>query len=250
MNYRKEIIFCRNKKNQKIYGEAFIPNSKGKFPLIIFSHGYGYNGSFVDSKRLSSNGIAVYQFDFCGGSNYSRSQGKSTEMTVLTEADDLESVLDEMKKQDFVDINKIYLSGGSQGGLISILVGERRQKEIKGLILYCAGLAILDYYEPHMKTKTDNESFRLINMMITRKYFDDVEKLDVYNIIKNIKIPFLYYHGDMDECVNVKYAYKAQKYFNEKAKLIILKNTSHMLFYGNEDLLFNDIINFIFKNKI
>ena len=67
-------------------------------------------------------------------------------MTVLTEADDLESVLDEMKKQDFVALNKIYLSGGSQGGLISILVGERRQKEIKGLILYCAGLAILDCY--------------------------------------------------------------------------------------------------------
>ena len=101
-----------------------------------------------------------------------------------------------------------------------------------------------------MKNKKDNESFRLLNMMITRKYFDDVEKLDVYNIIKNIKIPFLYYHGDRDECVNVKYAYKAQKYFNDKSKLIILKNTSHMLFYGNEDLLFNDIINFIFKNKI
>ena len=151
-------------------------------------------------------------------------------MTILTEADDLESVLDEMKKQDFVDVNKIYLSGGSQGGLISIIVGERRQKEIKGLILYFAGLAILDYYEPHMKTKTDNENFRLLNMMITRKYFDDVEKLDVYNIIKNIKIPFLYYHGDRDEYVNVKYAYKAQKYFNDKAKLIILKNTSHMLF--------------------
>ena len=94
MNYRKEIIFCKNKKNQKIYGEAFIPNSTGKFPLIIFSHGYGYNSSFIDSKRLASNGISVYQFDFCGGSNYSRSEGKSTEMTVLTEADDLESVLE------------------------------------------------------------------------------------------------------------------------------------------------------------
>ena len=155
-----------------------------------------------------------------------------------------------MKKQDFVDINKIYLSGGSQGGLISIIIGERRQKEIKGLILYCVGLAILDYYQPYMKNKKDNESFRLLNMMITRKYFDDVEKLDIYNIIKNIKIPFLYYHGERDECVNVKYAYKAQKYFNDKGKLIILKNTSHLLFYGNEDLLFNDIINFIFKDKI
>ena len=171
-------------------------------------------------------------------------------MTVLTEADDLESVLDEMKNEDFVDINKIYLSGGSQGGLISIIVGERRQNEIKGLILYCAGLAILDYYEPYMKNKKENESFRLLNMMITRKYFDDVEKLDIYNIIKNIKIPFLYYHGDRDECVNVKYASKAQKYFNDKSKLIILENSSHMLFYGNENILLNDIINFIFKNKI
>ena len=250
MNYIKKIIYCKNKKNQKIYGEAFIPNSKEKFPLIIFSHGYGYNGSFIDEERLASNGISVYKFDFCGGSNHSRSEGKSTEMSVMTEVDDLECVLDQIKKQDFVDENKIYLSGCSQGGLVTLIVGEKKQDELKGLILYCAGLAILDYYEPHMKTKNKTESFRLINMMITRKYFDDIINLDVYKTIENIKIPFLYYHGDKDECVSVNYAYQAKKYFNDKGKLIILKNASHMLCFGNEDRLFSDIINFIKKNQL
>ena len=249
MEYIQKVIYCKNKRNQRIYGEAFIPNSQGKFPLIIFSHGYGYNFSFIDSKRLASKGISIYQFDFYGRSNHSRSEGKTTEMSVMTEADDLESVLEQMKLQNFVDKNNIYLCGASQGGLVSIIVGERRQNDLKGLILYCAGLAILDYYEPYMRNKKSFEEFRLLNMTIRRKYFDDIINFDVYKCIQNIQIPFLYYHGDDDECVNVKYAYKAQKYFNDKGKLIILKNAPHMLCYGNENRLFLDILNFIFNNK-
>ena len=249
MEFTRKVIYCKNKKNQKIYGEAFIPNSQGPFPLIIFSHGYGYNISFIEPEKLSSNGISVYQFDFCGGCPFSKSDGKSTEMSVMTEAEDLECVLDEMKNQSFVDKNRIYLSGGSQGGFVSIIVGERRQNELKGLILYCPALVIKDFEKNYLKEKEIPKTFRFDNMMLSRIYVDDVRNYDVYNAIKNIKIPFLYYHGDKDELVNIEYAYKAQKYFNNNGKLIILKNTYHMLNYGNENKLFLDIINFILKNK-
>ena len=87
-------------------------------------------------------------------------------------------------------------------------------------------------------------------MMITRKYFDDIINFDAYKTIENIKIPLLYYHGDKDKCVSVNYAYIAKKYFNDKGKLIILKNASHMLYFGNEDRLLSDIINFINKNQL
>ena len=86
-------------------------------------------------------------------------------------------------------------------------------------------------------------------MKLTREYLDDVRDYDVYKDINNIKIPFLYYHGNKDEMVNVEYAYKAQKYFNNNGKLIILKDTRHMLNFGNEDRLLNDITNFILKSN-
>jgi hypothetical protein len=131
MEFVKEVIYCKNKRNQKIYGEIYIPQKKGPFPLLIFSHGYGYNMSYIEPEKLASKGIAVYQFDFCGGSFSSRSEGQSTEMSIMTEAEDLECVLDEMKNQNFIDKESIYLSGCSLGGVVSIIVGERRQNELK-----------------------------------------------------------------------------------------------------------------------
>ena len=249
MYFTKKEIYCKNKKNQTIYGEAFIPNSKGSFPLLIFSHGYGYNMSYIEQEKLALNGICVYQFDFCGGNPHSKSEGNSTEMSVMTEADDLECVINELKNKDFVDKNKIYLSGCSLGGLVSIIVGERLQNEIKGLFLYCPALSILNLEKKLFKNKETPSNFVLGNMMLSKKFFDDIRDYDVYNTIKNIKIPFLYYHGDKDEMVDVKYAYKAQKYFGENGKLIILKDTKHMLNYGNEDRILLDIKLFILGKK-
>ena len=249
MKFTKTVIYCKNKRNQKIYGEAFIPNSKGPFPLIIFSHGYGYTLSFIEPEKLASNGISVYQFEFCGGSPSSKSEGQTKEMSSMTEADDLECVVQYMKNQNFVDKNKIYLSGCSLGAFVSIIVGEKLQNDLKGLILYCPALSIKDFEENYLKGKAIPNTFKLGNMMISRRYLDDIRDYEIYNAISNIKIPFLYYHGDKDEIVNIQYAYKAQKYFQNNGKLIILKNAGHLLNYGNEDRLFIDIINFILKNK-
>ena len=247
--FTKKVIYCKNKKNESIYGEAFIPNSKGPFPLLIFSHGYGYSMSFIEPEKLALNGISVYQFDFCGGSLESKSEGKSTEMSVMTEAEDLESVIEQLKNQSFVDKDKIYLSGCSQGGFVTIIVGEKLQKELKGLFLYCPALNIQDLEKKNLKVKNLPDKFKFGNMIVSRKYIDDVRGYDVYKSIKNINIPFLYYHGDKDEMVNVEYAYKAQKYFNSNGKLIILKEARHLLNFGNEDRILIDIINLILKNK-
>ena len=54
--------------------------------------------SFLEQEKLALKGIAVYQFEFCGGSPNSRSEGKMTEMSVMNEAEDLECVIKEMKK--------------------------------------------------------------------------------------------------------------------------------------------------------
>ncbi len=237
-------IWCRNKKDQRIYGKAYIPNEGAKFPLVIFSHGYGYNMSFLEAEELAGNGIAVYEFDFCGGSPYSRSNGNSLEMSVMSEADDLEAVLDELKKQDFVDENRIYLSGGSQGGFVSIVVGVRYQEDVQGLILYCPALVIQDFEKVNCNGKRMPPQVRFGNMTISRKYVDDLKGYDVFCEMEKFKKPVLYYHGDRDELVPLDYALEAQKHFPD-VKLTILENTGHMLNYGNENLLLSEMIKFI-----
>ena len=86
-------------------------------------------------------------------------------------------------------------------------------------------------------------------MLLSRRYIDEIRDYDICKAINKIKIPFLYYNRDKDQYINVQYAYKAHKYFKNNGKIIIIKNSGHILNYRNEDRLFNDIINFILKNK-
>ena len=50
-------------------------------------------------------------------------------MSTLTEASDLETVLEASKSWDFVDLDRIVLLGGSMGGLVTTVVGSSHQDE-------------------------------------------------------------------------------------------------------------------------
>ena len=81
-DYEVREIWCENN-GQKIYGEAYVPITDGKSPLVIHSHGLGANHESGASygKKYAPRGIAVYTFDFRGGSNKNnenRSDGKTS----------------------------------------------------------------------------------------------------------------------------------------------------------------------------
>ena len=81
---------------QKIYGIAYIPNIENeKIPLVICAHGLGgsYQSNTAYAEQLASHGIAAYCFDFRGGGG-SRSDGDTTEMSVMTEVSDLEVIME------------------------------------------------------------------------------------------------------------------------------------------------------------
>lgn len=94
-----------------IYGELYLPAAAAPMPLAILSHGFGATHSAMEgyAKVLAGNGIAVYVYDFTGGSNRSRSDGKTTEMSVLTEAADLAAVLDHFRLDERFDSDRIFL---------------------------------------------------------------------------------------------------------------------------------------------
>ena len=127
--YETREIWCENNGN-RIYGVAYIPisDTQSKFPLVIHSHGLGanHNSGVGYSKRYAEKGFAAYTFDFPGGSRPSRenlSDGDPMQMSPVTEAADLQAVLDTALTWDFVDTDHVFLEGGSQGGLVSAMVG-------------------------------------------------------------------------------------------------------------------------------
>ena len=98
-----------------IYGELYLPETETPLPLVVISHGFGGNSRDVRAyaEMFAENGIAACAFDFIGGGSGSRSDGKITEMSVLTEAADLNAVIDGLMARDDIDASELYLLGGS-----------------------------------------------------------------------------------------------------------------------------------------
>jgi len=132
-------------KDKRIYGEFYIPDLQS-FPLVIICHGFGgtHNGTKDLAEVFASNGIGAFIFDFCGGGNFSLSDGRTTEMSVLTEADDLFAVLDEMKNNPLVDKSRIFLVGKSQGGYVATIAAAQRVEDIAAMVLWYPAYVIED----------------------------------------------------------------------------------------------------------
>ena len=137
--------FKVNRQNLSISGRVY-GDCSGISPLVILSHGFMANQSMCKkyAKLLARKGYVAVTFDFCGGGLFSSSEGKTYDMSVLTEAEDLEAVIDYFIEEPYVDKSRISLLGCSQGGFVSAIVAKRRFNMINRLIMFYPALCIPD----------------------------------------------------------------------------------------------------------
>lgn len=226
-------IWCENE-SQRIYGICYEPETEEKVPLVIFAHelcSTHISGTSY-ARELASRGIAVYTFDFRGGSSRNRSDGKTTEMSVLTEAEDLRAVVAAAKQWDFVDSDKVIIIGASQGGAAASMYAAENPEEIAGLVLLYPAFVISD--EIHSQFASLDEvpdEFSFLGWIrVGRNYASDIWDYDFYEEMEKYDKPVLILHGDRDYTVEVSYAEQAEKSFPD-AELYILKGAGHG-FYG------------------
>lgn len=214
MSYRTEEIWCENG-SSRIYGVACIPEAEGRLPLVIFSHELGNNheAGVRYAERLAAHGYAAYVFDFCGGSaggTQNRSDGSNLEMSVLTEASDLSAVLDAAKAWPFVDSDKIFLLGGSQGGLVTIITGCERQDELAGMMLMYPALSAKADSQANSYASPEEvpEDVPLFGgwMHVGRNYITDLWKVDFDQLLASYRGKLLLLHGDRDSTVDVSWS--------------------------------------------
>ena len=230
-SYSERDIWCENE-GQKIYGKAYIPQtSKEKLPLVIFSHELCMTHASGDgyARELAARGIAVYAFDYRGGSEQSQSDGRTTTMSVLTEVSDLEHVLASARQWSFVDPAQIVVLGGSQGGLVASLTAGRHARELRGLILLYPAYNIPDELHQHFASLKDvPEEVNYYGWVrLGRCYAEDAWNLDVYAGVENFRQPVLIVHGDADTAVPLSYAREAQRRYPD-ARLQVIRGAGHM----------------------
>lgn len=224
-----------------IKGTVFLPKGKTDCPIAVISHGFMANQMFsqIHAQNLAKMGYAAFCFDFCGGTLVGSSDGDSTDMSVLTEAEDLKAVIEFAKSQSYTDENELILLGCSQGGFVSAIVAAEMKEEVDALILLYPALCIPDDARSGemMFAKFDPqnvpETFWCGPMKLGRRYVTDVIDMDPYEIIHQYTGKVLIIHGNQDETVDISYALRAVETYSQAGadvEMKIIDQGGHMFF--------------------
>ncbi len=227
-----EFSVSNKESGKKLHGTLYKPSGEGKKPLIVCSHELGSDGArpwWVNyANHWVNEGYAVVTFDFSGGGERSRSEGETTDMSVLTEVSDLEAVLSEAREWDFVDKKRIILVGGSQGGGVATIAAARHPGEISALVLlYPAFYLPEDLHRRYPDLENIPETDDRGMITIGRKYILDMYDYDYRADMRSIRCPVLIVHGDRDQVVSLKGSEEAVEIFPD-ARLHVIEGAGHV----------------------
>lgn len=216
---------------QKIYGKMYLPGEeKDSYPTVILSHGFNSSSVLNEgyAESFAKNGYAAYIFDFCGGSPGTKSDGKTTEMSVLTEAQNLMDVIDQIKALDYVDGSQLFLFGLSQGGFVSAYTAAKRASDVKALVLFYPAFPLQDTYFEQYDSVDDipDEEFESMGVTLGAIYAKDARSFKIYEVIGDYKGDVLICHGDKDTLVPLSYSEKAVEVYDH-AELKVIQYGEH-----------------------
>lgn len=234
-----------------------------KLPIAIVSHGFmdSRDGVRRYAKAFAEMGYLSYCFDFSGGCvAKGKSDGKTTDMSVLTEVKDLEAVIGYAKSREGVDPAKITLMGCSQGGFVSALAAAKPENRIHRLVMFYPALCIPDDARAGemLLAKFDPSNIPDIvwcgPMKLGRRYMEDVIGMDSFSEISGFSGDVLIVHGSKDKLVNVSYSERAREAYKEKrtetggtVTLHIIENAGHGFSKKEDEIAIEYIRNFLMQ---
>ena len=224
-SFRRE-EHCIAQGEKKIYGELYRPEGAENRPLLIMSHGFNGNSEAMryEAECMASRGTAVYCYDFCGGGLSSKSSGTTLQMTIPSEQEDLKIVVEHMKELSWVNKDRIYLFGGSQGGFVTALTVPELEG-IAGVFLEFPAFCIPDDWKK-IKETNDKEIIDCMGVPLGRCFADTLPDYDVFERAAQYTGPVIIFHGTDDTLVTIDYSEKlCGKYKN--ARLLRFPGQGH-----------------------
>ena len=212
--------------------------------IVIFCHGYkGYKdwGAWnLVSGEFARNGFAFVKFNFSHNGGTLENPIDFPDLkafgnnTYGKEVADLNSVIDWSNKEYDAPI---YIIGHSRGGgIVTLVAGENTN--VSKVISWAA---VADFKErfpvgEKLQEWKDKGVYNVLNGRTKQEmphyysfYEDFIENemnLTISKAAKSIRIPHLIIHGNMDEAVSIKDAYRLRS-FNPKAELEIIIDANH-----------------------
>ncbi|MDD5804924.1 alpha/beta hydrolase family protein [Blautia sp. HCP3S3_H10_1] len=243
------VAWAKNGEND-IYGKFYYPADyeEGKtYPVVIMSHGGSVTHEFYEKAQwtnyVTGLGYICYAYDFCGGSDQSKSSMTTEEMSCLTEKSDLNAVLDFVESQRFCDQQQIFLMGQSFGGFVTGITAPERQDEIVGVMLLYPALSVVDVLHEQYPTKEDlptgEEESENFGTKVGAQYYTDMYDIDVMGTLGQYEGDVLIIHGVNDQTIPYTYSVQAieEAYQNSSSELVLIggKQSVHAFEVFNED---------------
>ena len=212
-----------------VQGLFIAPKGVSSAPTIVFSHGLGGTGTnFMDNAlELAGNGIAVYIFDFVGGSPTSASGGSFQKMTIDTEKSQLNAIVDEVLTWKEVDSHRLYLAGHSQGGLLSTLIASSRS-DIAGIVLISPALNLGELVRATFGSLDKVPStFTFLNKRLGRAYAEALWDVNVRDVANGYTGTSLVFHGLDDDIIDPSVSVAAYQFWGASCTIHSIPGVDH-----------------------
>lgn len=238
MRLQKQRFSCK-RDDLTIRGHMLRKPGIEPLPAVILCHEFMENQHSMAryARALAEAGFAAFIFDFCGGCIIGTSSGKTRDMTVLTELQDLFAVMDYVQSRPDVLEAPLMLVGGSQGGFVAAMAAAQRPQDVSKLALFYPALCIPDdtrcgkMLTARIDPEHPKEIISRFPITLGRDYATSAQKLDAYAEISGFPGPVLLIHGVIDHMVNVEYSRRAAKQYGEACKYVEFRWSGH-LFHG------------------
>lgn len=240
-----------------IRGYEYRPQGEN-LPIAIVSHGFMANLMTVKhyAQFLAEMGYVAFCFDFCGGCvMMGKSDGKTSDMSILTEVCDLCAVIEYAKGLDYTDSSIILLMGCSQGGFVSALTAAKLKNEIRKLVLFYPALCIPDDAKAGkmMCARFDPQNIPEIvkcgPMKLGRCYVADALNMNPFDEIKGYEGDVLIVHGTADKIVASHYAEEAKSVYMAReqgsVRLHFIEGGGHMFSKKHDKIAIEHLGNFV-----
>lgn len=228
---QQSIIIAPND-NRRICGIGFVPTGNVPMHTVILCHGFGGNifSVYSQARYFASKGYACFLYDFCGGSMFSMSSGNFSEMTIDSEIDDLNVILDYVSSVSYVDADNIYIYGYSLGAFVAVSVAADRKEDVAGLILAAPAFSLADEAAIYYQT---GRYFIMAGEKFIENAYSYYGKID--GILSSCEEKTLILHGNKDKLVDISYSERAVEIM-PNAFLMVVEGAGHN--YDFEDVDF------------
>ena len=223
--------FYINDDGIRLHAKLDMPEGREKCPLVILIH--GFTGHMEErhiiaaQQAMNEAGCAVLRAEMYG---HGKSDGLFRDHTLYKWVTNALAVVDYAKTLDFV--TDLYISGHSQGGLLTMLIAGMRPDDFKAALPLSPAWMIPDSarsgntlgvpFDPaHVPDMLGQGDFQL-----SGNYIRVAQTIHPEEEIARFPKPVLIVQGDQDEAVPLSYAKRAAELYRQ-AELVIIPGDDH-----------------------